>query len=123
MTISQEVENTSGQPNAVLPEELKGLNWGAFLLNWIWAIGHKAWLGFALSFFCGLIGAIYLLIKGNEDAWKSRRFNSVEEFKQVQAAWLKWGLIVLVAGVVLGLVFGVGGALLSILAGGHRSRF
>ena len=37
--------NNSGQPGAQLPAELQGLNFGAFLLNWIWAIGHNYWLG------------------------------------------------------------------------------
>ena len=38
-------ENTSGQgSSAVVPKEVHGWNWGAFLLNWIWGIGNNVWL-------------------------------------------------------------------------------
>ncbi len=37
--------NTSGQGSqAVVPREVKGWNWGAFLLTWIWGIGNHVWL-------------------------------------------------------------------------------
>ena len=33
-------ENTSGQgKNSVIPDGVKGWSWGAFMFNWIWAIG------------------------------------------------------------------------------------
>ncbi len=39
---SQVQDNTSGQGEGTeLPDELKGLNWGAFFLNWTWGIGNK----------------------------------------------------------------------------------
>ena len=39
---SQVQENSSGQGNGTeLPDELNGLNWGAFFLNGIWGIGNK----------------------------------------------------------------------------------
>jgi hypothetical protein len=95
-------ENTSGEgPTAVVPAELQGWNWGAFLLNWLWAIVHKAWLGFALSFFLGIIGAIACGIKGNEWAWQNNRYESVAQFREIQGKWTKWGVIVLVASLLL----------------------
>lgn len=86
-------ENTSGQPNAVFPQELAGLNWGAFFLGWIWAIGMKNLVAFLLCFFLGGIGNIICLFTGNQWAWQSRKFASIEEFKQVQKAWTTWGLV------------------------------
>lgn len=87
-------ENTSGTPGAILPEELKGLNWGAFFLGWIWSIANKTMVGFLLTFFLSGIGNIICLFTGNEWAWQNRRFASIEEFKAVQKAWTVWGLVI-----------------------------
>ena len=92
--------------NGPLPEELKGWNWGAFLLSWIWAIGHNVWIGLiALIGPASLIMAIILGIKGNEWAWQYRQFKSVEEYKEIQKAWMKWGIIAAIAQLVLGIIF------------------
>ena len=83
--------NTSGTGGPV-PEEIKGWNWGAFWLHFIWGIAHNVWL--SLLYFClGEIWMIVLGIKGSEWAWQHRRFDSVEQFKQTQAVWSKWGWI------------------------------
>ena len=40
------MENTSGQGrSSAVPPGIKGWNWGAFFLSFIWAIGNKTWLG------------------------------------------------------------------------------
>ena len=95
------------QSTTVVPEEVKGLNWGAFFLNWIWGIGNQVWLALATLVPCvGLFVAIYLLIKGNELAWTGpRQWESVEQFQQVQAAWAKWGIIIFVVLIVLTILF------------------
>ncbi len=99
--------------NGPFPAELAGWNWGAFLLNWIWGIGHSVWIALLvllLGFipFIGSIGAlglaIYLGIKGNELAWQNRKFESVEQFKAVEKAWTKWAVILLILGIVLGIL-------------------
>jgi hypothetical protein len=94
---------TAVQTAMEVPEEVKGLNWGAFLLNWIWAIGNQVWIGLLALVPCiNLFVAIYLLIKGNELAWTGpRQWDSVEQFQAVQAAWTKWGVIILIVGIVL----------------------
>lgn len=104
--------NTSGQPDAVLPAELQGLNWGAFLMGALWAIFNKAWLGLVACLICSGLGNIYILLKGNELAWKSRRFSSIQEFKDVQKAWLKWGIILAIVGAVIGVISGIIGAII-----------
>lgn len=67
---------------AVVPAEIKGWNWGAFLLSPIWSIVNQVWIGL-ISFvpYIGLGVAIYLGIKGNELAWKAKNWGSVKQFK------------------------------------------
>ena len=108
--------NNSGQPGAQVPAELGGWNWGAFLMNWIWAIPHSAWVGLVLSLLLGIVGAIFLGVKGNELAWQNRRWESVQQFKDTQRVWAIWGLVILGVGVVvwiLAMVLGVGGAMMA----------
>lgn len=91
------VLNNSGQPGAQLPAELAGLNFGAFLLNWIWAIAHNYWLGLlCLVPGVGVVMQFYMLFKGNEAAWQSRRWESIAQFKEVQHKWMLWGVALLV---------------------------
>jgi len=77
-----------------LPEELRGLNWGAFLLNWVWSIAHGTWIGL-LCFvpYFGLAVPFVLLFKGNEWAWKNRRWDSIEHYRRVQRDWRQWGIV------------------------------
>ena len=36
--------NNSGNNEKTYPEGIKGWSWGAFFLNWIWAIGNKSYI-------------------------------------------------------------------------------
>lgn len=93
--------------NNEFPVELNRFNWGAFLLTWIWGIGHGVWIslialvaGF-VPFIGGLIGlafAIYLGIKGNELAWKTGKYNDIEAFKATERKWTIAGIIILLVG-------------------------
>jgi len=83
------------------PAELNGWNWGAFFMSWIWALGMSNVIGFLLCFFLGGIGNIVVGIKGNEWAWKSRQFASVEEFRKVQHAWAVWGVVLFIASILI----------------------
>lgn len=87
--------NGSGTgPTAILPDELKGFNWGACLLGWVWAICNNTWIGLlCLIPYIGLIMFIILAIKGNEWAWQNRQWENAEQFKQVQAIWTRSGII------------------------------
>lgn len=93
-TGSGELPNTSGQgKEAVVPPEIKRWNWGAFLLSLFWVIGNRVWIGLLILVpFIGFVMPIILGIKGNEWAWRSRRFESIRHFKRVQSAWAKWSL-------------------------------
>ena len=80
-----------------LPYELRGWNWGAFVLSWIWGIANKSYISLLvipLSFipFLGLGMSVYLGVKGNELAWKNRQFSSLDQFRQIQKTWSYWGI-------------------------------
>jgi len=114
-------DNTSGSPGAMAPAEIKGWNWGAFLLTPFWAIAHSVWIGL-LCFvpYVGWVMSIVLGLKGNEWAWQNRRFTSVQEFRDVQRTWMVWGIGLNVAAVGLGVV----AILLATVMGatGHAAR-
>lgn len=77
--------NNTAEP---VPDEIKGWNWGAFLLPWFWLWTNQVWVGL-LCFVpqTGLVVTLALGAKGNEWAWKSRRWRSIEQFKEHQRGW------------------------------------
>jgi len=94
-------QNTSGQGKiAVVPSEIKGWSWGAFLLWWIWGIGNNTYISFlTLIPYVGQIVVPFVLgAKGNEWAWRNKHWDSVDNFKDVQFKWAKAGFIVVVIG-------------------------
>ncbi len=99
-------ENNSGQGKVEeLPEGIKGWSWGAFLLNWIWAIGNKSWIGlFALLPYVGLIMAIILGIKGRQWAWQNKKWESVEHFQKTQKKWSFWAVLLTLGMITLGIL-------------------
>ena len=108
LSTTSTIENNSGMKEDTFPDGVKGWSWGGFLLNWIWAIGNKTWIGL-LAFvpYIGLIVSIYLGIKGRELAWKNKKWDSLEHFNQVQRSWTKWSLIVIVGALVIGILAAV----------------
>ena len=90
-----------GQNDSVnIPKEIRGWNWGGFLLSWIWGIGNNVWIALlALIPYVGIVMAIILGIKGNEWAWQKKKWDSIETFKKTQRTWANWG-----AGVFFGLI-------------------
>jgi hypothetical protein len=97
--------NTSGQRlSAIVPFELQGWNWGAFLLTWIWGIGNSVWMALLALIPFPLVAlaiACILGVKGNEWAWQSKRWDSIEQFRKTQRTWMIWGIIALLAPIVL----------------------
>lgn len=95
--------NNSGKKEKLIPEGIKGWSWGAFLLNWIWAIGNKSYIGLLVFVpYLGFLVLIYLGIKGREMAWKNKRWESIEHFNIVQRKWSKWGFIMMICVAFLG---------------------
>ncbi|MDZ8030451.1 serine/threonine-protein kinase [Nostoc sp. DedSLP04] len=94
----REIINNSGcginNHNETVPEEILGWNWGAFLMPWLWMWPNQVWYGL----FCFVpnawwVMAIALGAKGNEWAWKSRRWRSIEQFKAHQRGWAIAGIL------------------------------
>ena len=98
--------NNSGQGKVdQLPDGIKGWSWGAFLLNWVWAIGNKTWIGLLAFFpYIGFIVAIVLGFKGREWAWQNKRWESVEHFQEVQRKWSFWSIVLILGVTVLGIL-------------------
>lgn len=94
-------------------------NWGAFLLHWIWGIGHGIWWPCVVMVSIGLLSllllplvpflsivnwvacsilsmgiCIYLGIKGNAMAWDNGCYNNYAHFVQKERNWTIAGLIV-----------------------------
>lgn len=90
------MENTSGQGSAApVPPEIDRWNWGAFLLNWIWGIGNNTFI--ALLMFVPLVNVVMAFVlgaKGSTWAWRNKRWDSIEHFKQTQRKWAIWSVIV-----------------------------
>lgn len=109
------MKNTSGQGKAaVVPPEIDKWNWGAFLLNWIWGLGNSTYL--ALLVFIPVVGFIFAFIlgaKGSAWAWQNKQWDSVEHFQRVQKSWTKWGVIILLVGVGLGILSVVLGGIMA----------
>jgi len=88
-------ENTSGQgESATVPEEVKGWSWGAFGLTWIWGICN----GVLISLLClipvfAIVWAFVLGAKGNEWAWRNKKWDSIEHFKSTQRPWNIAGIV------------------------------
>ena len=91
-------DNTSGMgKDAIIPKGVAGWSWGAFLLNWIWAVGNRTWIGLLCFIpYVGIVMSIILGIKGREWAWRNKRWDSVEHFQSVQRKWSIWGLVIVV---------------------------
>lgn len=80
--------------DSVVPDEIKGWSWGAFLMNWIWGIGNSTFR--ALLVFVPFVGLVMIFVlgaKGNEWAWRNRTWRDVEHFKSTQKKWRNAGII------------------------------
>lgn len=88
-----------------IPNGIKGWSWGAFLLNGIWAIGNKTWIGL-LAFVpvFGFVMAIMLGFKGREWAWKNKQWESLEHFNRVQKKWSFWAVVTIIIVFLLGVL-------------------
>lgn len=103
------MENTSGQGKAaVVPEEVKGLAWGAFFWSFIWGIFNRTWIALlALVPLVGFVMPFVLLFKGREWAWRNKRWDSVEHFNKVQRRWAMVFLMILLSTFLLGIILAV----------------
>jgi hypothetical protein len=76
-----------------VPPELKRWNWGAFFLNWVWALRH----GVRTWWYCFLpiVGPFWpfmLGLRGNEWAWKSGEWSDIDAYLKEQRIWSWFGI-------------------------------
>jgi hypothetical protein len=89
-------ENTSGQgESAIVPEEVKGWSWAGFGLTWIWGVFN----GVLISLLClipvfAIVWAFVLGVKGKEWAWRNKKWDSIEHFKNTQRPWDIAGIVI-----------------------------
>jgi hypothetical protein len=92
-----DTDNTSGYgKGAVLPATLKGWNWGAFFLTWLWGLGNGAYIGLLYLIPVPIVQLILPFVmgaKGNRWAWANKRWQDEAHFKRVQRRWAFGGLI------------------------------
>lgn len=77
----------------MMPGEVKGWNWGAFMFSIFWGFGNRTYwpllciiplFNFIWMFVCGF--------KGNEWAWSNGNYSDVRTFKLVQETLNRAGL-------------------------------
>ena len=86
-----------------------GWNWGAFLMPYLWLIGHgRLSLGMFLlvSAAIPIVGWVHVLVypitavllglSGHETAWRHRAFHSIDQLQEIERTWTLWGLFVAV---------------------------
>lgn len=90
----------------VVPAEVRGWNWGAFIYNIFWGIGNKTYL--PLLCLIPVFNIIWVFVcgfKGNEWAWQKGAYTDVETFKAVQATWNRAGLVQFIIAVIFGVLY------------------
>lgn len=81
-------------------------NWAAFLLTFIWGVGHRVWISLiAIIPGVNIIMAVILGIKGNAWAWRANPCLDQEEFIKNEKLWLKWAVITYAIVLILAFIF------------------
>ncbi len=95
---AQVAGNTSGTGKAaVIPPEIRGWNWGALFLNWVWGIRNSTYIALlCLIPYVNAVMPFVLGAKGTEWSWRNHKWDSVEQFKESQRRWAIWGLVLFV---------------------------
>lgn len=107
-----QIENTSGLKDGAIPAGVRGWNWAAFLLAPMWGIFSGVpytvilfgafLLPPALQFSLVAAASVFLGFKGNELAWRGRKWRSVEHFREFQSKWTSWSIRITI---LFGLIF------------------
>jgi hypothetical protein len=78
-------------------------------MNWIWGIMHKKYITLLyfpaciIPIFGPLLISIWFGNKGNEWAWQSGKWDSIEEFNESQHMWVRLWLVLFIFSTIIGL--------------------
>jgi hypothetical protein len=99
--------NTSGTKDGEIPPGVKKWNWAAFLMPAIWGLFSgvpytiilfgAALLPTGVQFMVMLGASLFLGFKGNELAWRGKKWSSVEHFNSFQKQWTSWAVKLTIA--------------------------
>jgi heme/copper-type cytochrome/quinol oxidase subunit 2 len=97
--MNQTIQDNSNK----LPENGRGLCWGAFFLTFIWGIFNRVWISLLIFIpIVNIVMSFVLLFKGREWAWEKGKWQSVEHFNKVQRYWSIAGFIIVGGSFILG---------------------
>lgn len=88
-------DERSGHGTAsVVPPELRRWSWGAAGLTWIWGARHRVWIALvALVPGISIFIMILLGLRGNEYAWRAKKYESVDDLLHQEEVWKLWGIV------------------------------
>lgn len=87
-------ERSGSGPSSSIPPEIRQWNWGAAGLTWVWGSSHRIWWSL-LAFIPGFSIFIMILLglRGNEYAWRAKKYQNTEDFLEGEEAWKPWGIL------------------------------
>lgn len=86
----------------IIPDEIKGWNWGAFMFNITWGFGNRSYL--PLLCLIPLFNIVWIFVcgfKGNEWAWQKGDYEDIETFLAVQKTWNRAGLVAFIIAIIV----------------------
>ncbi|MBT3994554.1 MAG: zinc ribbon domain-containing protein [Chloroflexi bacterium] len=103
--------NSSGTRDGEIPREIKKWNWAAFLMPAVWGLFSgvpftvllfgAAFLPPTVQLVIMVVVSIYLGAKGNEHAWRGKKWRSTEHFLAFQKQWTSWAVKLTIAVIAL----------------------
>ncbi len=95
------VSQVPSAENNEIPYGVSRWNMGAFMQTFLWGISNDVYESLAIfvviipfiGWIAGIFIAFWLGLKGNEMAWKKKKWDSVRDFNMAQASWNKAGWI------------------------------
>ena len=95
-------QNTSGKANGKIPPSIKRWNWAAFLMPAVWGLFSgvpftallfaAAFLPSTAQLLIMISASLFLGFKGNELAWRGKKWQSIEHFNSFQRQWASWSI-------------------------------
>ncbi len=108
-------QNTSGTRDGEIPEGVKRWNWAAFLMPAVWGLFSgvpytvilfgAAFLPPMIQLIVMVCASVFLGARGNELAWRGKKWRSVEHFNAFQKQWTSWAVRLTIAVAVILLIF------------------